>query len=170
MTARPALLLAALLLSSCVTPTPPAFERPDAPVLPLALDEDFSFRKTIRFLNQPELMVETRNEPIMFERRRVNFGALTNEERRRRLGSYFDFFWRANRPADITVRFEYRQAKLGNAVRAKETTVSQARGTMKSSFAVIGDEFLWDGPVTAWRCLLIEDKRIVAFTQSYLWK
>lgn len=170
MTARPVLLLATLLLASCVTPTPPASERPDAPVLPLALDEDFSFRKTIRFINQPDLMMQTRSEPIIFERQRVNFGALTEEERRQRQGTYFDFFWRARRPADITVRFEYRQAKLGNAVRAKETSVSQARGTMKSSFAVIGDEFQWDGPVTAWRCLLIENKRIVAFTQSYLWK
>ncbi len=170
MTARPALLLATLLLASCVTPTPPAAERPDAPVLPLALDGDFSFRKTIRFLNQPDLMMETLSEPIIFERKRVNFGALTEDERRQRQGTYFDFFWRARRPADITVRFEYRQAKLGNAVRAKETSVSQARGTMKSSFAVIGDEFLWDGPVTAWRCLLIENNRIVAFKQSYLWK
>jgi hypothetical protein len=48
--------------------------------------------------------------------------------------------------------------------------VSQAKGTVKSSFSVIGDEFLWDGPVTAWRCLLIENGRIVGFTQSYLWK
>jgi hypothetical protein len=41
---------------------------------------------------------------------------------------------------------------------------------VKTSFAVTGDNYLWDGPVTAWRCLLIENNRIVAFTQSYLWK
>ncbi len=171
MNPRPGLLLAALLLTSCVTPSPPAFEKTDAPVLPLALDEDFQFRKHKRFINQPEqLLMETRDESINFERRRVNFGALSADEVRQRQGTYFDFFWNAKRPADITVRFEYRQAKLGNAVRAQETSVAQARGGMKTSFAVIGDSYIWDGPVTAWRCLLIENNRIVAFTQSYLWK
>ncbi len=163
-------LLAALLLTSCVTPSPPAFEKPDAPVLPLALDDNFQFRKFKRFLNQPEFFLETRDESINFERARANFGALSANEAQQRQGTYFDFFWHAKRPADITVRFEYRQAKLGNAVRAQETSVEQAHGGMKSSFAVIGDNFLWDGPVTAWRCLLIENNRIVAFTQSYLWK
>lgn len=170
MKSRPGLLLAALLLTSCVTPTPPAVEKPTAPVLPLALDENFQFRKFKRFINQPELFVQTRDESINFERNRVNFGALSSDEVRQRQGTYFDFFWRAKRPADVTVRFEYRQAKLGNAVRAQETAVSGAHGTMKSSFAVIGDNYIWDGPVTAWRCLIIENNRIVAFTQSYLWR
>jgi hypothetical protein len=68
------------------------------------------------------------------------------------------------------VRLEYRQAKTGNAVRAREVAYEQAQGSVKTSFAVIGDSYLWNGPVTAWRCLLIENKRIVGFTQSYLWK
>jgi len=165
--------LASLLLASCVTSSPPAAEIPQANVLPLALDSDFSFRKTIRYLNQPKftsLPVPRGNETVRFQREWINYGALTQAERQERQGTYFDIFWRAGRPADITVRFEYRQAKLGNAVRAKETFVPQARGTVKSSFNVIGDDFQWDGPVTAWRCLLIENGKIVAFTQSYLWK
>lgn len=167
---RSGLLLATLLLASCVTPSPPAFEKPESPVLPLALDDSFQFRKFKRFVNQPELFQQTQNESIIFERNRVNFGALSADERQQREGTHFDFFWRALRPADITVRFEYRQAKLGNAVRAQETSVQQARGNMKTSFAVAGDSYIWDGPVTAWRCLLIENNRIVAFKQSYLWK
>ena len=166
---RPGLFVAVLLLASCATP-PKAVELVDAPVLPLALDGDFSFRKISRFLNQPELFQTTQNETINFERTRVNFGALSADERRRRQGTYFDFFWRANRPADLTVRLEYRQAKTGNAVRAQEVAYEQAQGSVKTSFAVIGDNYQWNGPVTAWRCLLIENKRIVAFTQSYLWK
>ena len=166
---RSGLFVAALLLAACVAP-PKAVELVDAPVLPLALDNDFSFRKINRFLNQPELFQTTQNETINFERTRVNFGALSADERRRRQGTYFDFFWRANRPADLTVRLEYRQAKTGNAVRAQEVAYEQAQGSVKTSFAVIGDSYLWSGPVTAWRCLLIENKRIVGFTQSYLWK
>lgn len=170
MNLRLGLVLAAVCLTSCVTVSPPAVELPVAPVLPLALDDAFQFRKTKRFLAQPELFVPTVNEVLTFERQRVFYGALSAEEQRDRMGTYFDFFWRSNRRADITVRFEYRQAKLGNAVRAQETVVPGAKGTVRSSFAVIGNDFHWDGPVTAWRCLLIENKRIVAFTQSYLWK
>lgn len=165
--------LAALLLASCVTSSPPAVEMPAAEVLPLALDADFSFRKTIRYLNQRkfnEIDLPRNSEALTFQRDWINYGALSQDERIQREGSYYDIFWRAERPADLTVRFEYRQAKLGNAVRAKETFVSQAKGTVKSSFSVTGDDFQWDGPVTAWRCLLIENGKIVGFTQSYLWK
>jgi hypothetical protein len=165
------LLPAALLLASCVTPTAPPVEMPEANVLPLALDNDFEFRKVRRTLNQAEInAIPTRNEMINFERNYLNYGALSDDERRQREGTYYDIFWRARRPADLTVRFEYRQAKTGNAVLAQEIFVPQAKGTMKSSFQVTGDNYQWDGPATAWRCLLIENDRIVAFTQSYLWK
>jgi len=172
MNLRPGLTcLASLSLVACVATSPPAVEIPEANVLPLELSGDFGFRKTIRTLNQEKFnLVPTRNEVILFERERMNFGALSANERRQREGTYFDIFWRAERRADVTVRFEYRQAKLGNAVRAKETFVGQAKGTVKSSFDVTGDDFITDGPVTAWRCLLIENGRIVGLTQSYLWK
>jgi hypothetical protein len=166
---RSGLIVAALVLASCTAPPKPV-ELVSAPVLPLALDNDFEFRKVKRFLNQPEAFQPTQSEMINFERSRVNFGALSADERQQRQGTYFDVFWRARRSADLTVRFEYRQAKLGNDVRAQEIAYRQARGTVKTSFAVTGDNYLWDGPVTAWRCLLIENNRIVAFTQSYLWK
>jgi len=169
MQSRYGLFAAALLLASCAAPPKPA-ELANAPVLPLALDSDFEFRKVKRFLNQPELFQPTLNETVNFERTRVNFGALSADERRQRQGTYFDIFWRAKRPADLAVRLEYRQAKLGNAVRAQEVAYQGAKGSVKTSFAVTGDNYLWDGPVTAWRCLLIENNRIVAFTQSYLWK
>lgn len=165
--------MVSLLLASCVTSSPPAVDLPEAKVLPLALDNDFGFRKTIRYINQRkfnEVQLPRGAEALQFQREWINYGALSQDERDQRQGTYFDIFWRAERPADVTVRFEYRQAKLGNAVMAKETFVPQAKGTVKSSFSVIGDEFQWDGPVTEWRCLLIEDGKIVGFTQSYLWK
>ncbi len=170
MNLRFGLLLASLLLASCVTPSPPAVEMPHAAVLPLALDDNFQFRKFKRFLNQLDLFLPTKSETLIFERNRASFGALSADEVRQRQGTIFDFFWRARRPADITIRFEYRQEKLGNAVRAQETSVQNAHGNMKTTFAVVGDNFHWDGPVTAWRCLLIENNRIVALKQSYLWK
>ena len=169
MKCRSGLLLAVLLAASCTT-APKPVELAEARVLPLALDQDFEFRKVKRFINQPETFTETPNEVIIFERRQINYGALSAEERKQREGTYFDIWWRAGRAADLTVRLEYRQARLGNDVRAQETSYTGARGTVKTSFAVIGDSYHWDGPVTAWRCLLIENGRIVAVTQSFLWK
>jgi hypothetical protein len=169
MKCRSGLLLAVLLAASCTT-APKPVELAEARVLPLALDQDFEFRKVKRFINQPETFTETPNEVILFERRQINYGALSAEERKQREGTYFDIWWRARREADLTVRLEYRQARLGNDVRAQEISYTGAKGTVKTSFAVIGDSYHWDGPVTAWRCLLIENGRIVAVTQSFLWK
>ena len=150
MNLRPGLaVLASVLLSSCVTTSPPAVELPEAKVLPLALDNDFSFRKTIRTLNQrkfTDVPLPRGNETLVFQRDWMNYGALSADEFKQREGSYYDIFWRAERPADITVRFEYRQAKLGNSVQAKETFVSQAKGTVKSSFSVNATGWLhWVG-------------------------
>ncbi len=106
--------------------------------LPVALDRDFQFRKTkLYFLNdkpdtQRGLRTSTlprngktwrhqrnlRNRPpfktrrSLFERQYRLFGAVTKLDQRQRFGNYFDFFWRAKRPADLTVRLEYRQEKL----------------------------------------------------------
>ncbi len=140
-----------------------------ANVLPLALDDHFQFRKTELFLNDPKQFKPSVNEMINFERERVNFGAVTEVDRRERRGNYFTFFWRAERKADITVRLEYRQGNLGSFVQAREVAYNNVKGTIKTKFAVIGDDYAEDGRVTAWRALLIEKGRIVGLTQSYLW-
>ena len=43
---------------------------------------------------------------LMFERTYRLQGEVTALDQRQRFGQYFDFFWRAKRPADLTVRFE----------------------------------------------------------------
>jgi hypothetical protein len=120
-------LAAVLLLASCVTPTAPPVEIPEADVLPLALDNDFDFRKVRRTINQAGVNTVTDNETLNFERAYLNHGALSADERRQREGTYFDIFWRAARPAELTVRFEYRQAKTGNA----ETENSKYKADME---------------------------------------
>jgi hypothetical protein len=107
---------------------------------------------------------------IMFERQYRLFGAVTKLDRRQRFGDYFDFFWRAKRPASVTVRLEYRQEKLHAHVQAQEISYSNGRGTHKTEFKVIGDDYFDDGRVIAWRCLLIENGKIVAQNRSYLWE
>jgi hypothetical protein len=142
-----------------------------ARVLPLAIDDAFEFRKTKTYFNDPAVtkQVPTQEEMIQFERQRVNFGAITANDRRERYGQYFTFFWRTSRKSDVTMRFEFRQANLGSYVQARERVYPAAKGSFKSEFNIIGDDFLEDGKVTAWRALLIENGKIVALNQSFLW-
>jgi len=160
--------------------------------LPVAFNKDFEFRKTkLYFLeekapqtraktsknsdkNQAAVTSKTRtvvqDASINFERQFRLHGAVTELDQRQRVGDYFDFFWRVTRPANVTVRLEYRQEKLRAEVQAREANYVGARGTVKTEFKVIGDDYYDDGRVIAWRCLLIENGAIVAENRSYLWK
>src|SRR5713101_711628 len=162
--------------------------------LPVALSKDFEFRKTKLFFlgerapTQSQSSRQTtstlnakstastqktatlQDAPITFERQYRLFGAVTGVDQRQRFGDYFDFFWRVKRPADVSVRLEYRQEKLHEHVQAQEISYRNVRGTRKTEFKVIGDDYLDDGRVIAWRCLLIENGRVVAENHSYLWE
>jgi len=148
----------------------PARLLPKTTALPLALDDAFQFRKTITFLNDARQWKSTTEDMINFERLRMNYGAVTNLDRLQRQGNYFTFYWRATRPADLTVRFEYTQEKLGAFVQAQERSYKGAKGTFQSDFAVVGDAYQQEGHVTAWRAILIEKGKIVGLNQSYLWR
>jgi hypothetical protein len=167
--------------------------------MPIALNDDFQFRKTKLYLlteaapgqdktsadqtvqsatkggklsnTAPSSKSTTvQDASIRFERQYRLFGAVTKLDQRERVGNYFDFFWRARRRADLKVRLEYRQEKLHAHTQAQEAFYPRARGTYKTDFKVVGDDYFDDGRVIAWRCLLIEDGRIVAETHSYLWE
>src|SRR3954453_1534205 len=151
--------------------------------LPVALSDEFQFRKTkLYFLDPapPPLrsgkfhsgISKTQAQPdasIGFERSYRMFGAVTGLDQRQRFGHYFDFWWRVKHDANVTVRLEYRQEKLRSFTQAKEVSYTHAKGTMHTELRVIGDEFLDDGKIIAWRCLLISDGRIVAEDRSYMW-
>jgi hypothetical protein len=167
--------------------------------LPMALSDDFEFRKTKLYLltetaagDKSSAIDQTTQNPakggklsgtapssktttvqdasIRFERQYRLWGAVTKLDQRERFGNYFDFFWRARRAANLTVRLEYRQEKLHAHIQAQEISYPNARGSYKTEFRVVGDDYLDDGRVTSWRCLLIENGRIVAETHSYLWE
>ena len=151
----------------------------EATPLPKALDPAFEFRKTkLFFLGDAPgprragslAGGSVRDPAIGFEGAYRLHGAVTELDKRRRFGHYFDFFWRAKRNADVTVRLEYRQQNLRSFTQAREVSYSDVRGNTKTSFAVIGDDYWSDGRITAWRCLLIENGKIVAEDRSYLWR
>src|SRR6184192_3555569 len=164
--------------------------------LPVALNNNFEFRKTKLFFmsekapkagdrararqtttslggksTSPSQKTATlQDAPITFERQYRMFGAVTALDQRQRFGNYFDFFWRAKRSSDVTVRLEYRQEKLHEHVQAQEISYRDVRGTHRTEFKVIGDDYFDDGRVVAWRCLLIENGRIVAENRSFMWQ
>ena len=167
-------------------PTPRVLTKVDP--LPMALSDDFQFRKTKLFhltVTPPKargsmtssLSSHPHNPtagiaeaPLGFERSYRLYGAVTAADKSQRYGNYFDFFWRAKRPANVTVRLEYRQEKLRSFLQAREISYENAKGNHKTEFAIIGDDYMQDGRVIAWRCLLIEKGRIVAENRSYLWE
>ena len=159
--------------------------------LPLALDDNFQFRKTKLFFLDPnppkakksfsQALAANTNNPnnptagiaeasLGFERTYRLYGAISQADKNQRYGNYMDFFWRVKRPANVTVRLEYRQEKLRAFVQAREVSYSNTTGNNKTEFAIIGDDYFQDGRVTAWRCLLIENGKIVAENRSYLWE
>ena len=171
----PLLLLgtAILLISGCTTAEPPQVKLEQAHVLPLAINPNFSFRKKNQFLNDPATFVYTSqmSEAISFERAYYMWPATTDLDRSALRGNYFNFWWwNHGAPADVTVRLEYRQANLASFVMAREKTYVAVKGSRKTQFSIIGDDFLENGPVTNWRALLIVEGKIVGLTQSYLWK
>jgi len=156
---------------------------PKVEPLPVALSNDFEFRKTKLFYlseNPPKarksIFSSATSSPgiaeasLGFERTYRMYGALTGADQRQRYGNYFDFFWRTKRPANVTVRLEYRQEKLRSYLQAREISYANAKGNQKTEFAIIGDDYFNDGRVISWRCLLIENGRIVAENRSYLWE
>ena len=162
-----------LLMSGCATPEPPQVKLEQANILPLAINPDFTFRKETQFLNDPATYLQdtTPSEAVNFERRYYMWPATTQLDRNALRGNYLNFFWwNHGQPADVTVRLEYRQANLGPFVMAREKTYPSVKGSRRTQFTIIGDDYLENGPVTNWRCLLIVDGKIVGLTQSYLWK
>ena len=163
------LAIACAATSVCAQPALRPLPLDKANVLPLALDDSFQFRKQILRLQDPQVENSFQHPSLMFERARTNFGAVNQYDRQQRFGHYFTFFWRAQRAADLTVRLEYRQEKLGSHVQAQELHYDNAKGSYKTHFNVIGDDYNQEGRVTAWRVILIEKGKIVALNQSFLW-
>lgn len=161
-----------LVLASCAGAPPKPYQVEKPHPLPVALNQDFEFRKVKQYFLDP--MAKQINgqvdASVRFERDYRMFGAITALDQHGRFGNYFDFFWFARRTADVRVRLEYRQEKLHAFVQAREEEYPHTRGHQRTEFAIIGDDFFDDGRVIAWRASLIVDGRIVAVRRSYLWE
>jgi hypothetical protein len=144
-----------------------------ANVLPEAISDDFEFRKFEIFRNAPIVPgatpIPTKDLMVDFERKHRLWGALLAADVSVKTGQYFTFFWRAKRSANVTIRLEYRQANLKNYVQGRELYYANAKGSHSSEFAIVGNDYENDGPITSWRAILIENRKIVALLQSRTW-
>src|SRR6516225_4138867 len=81
-----------------------------ANVLPEAISDDFEFRKFEIFRNASIVPgatpIPTKDLMIDFERKHRLWGALLVSDVLAKTGQYFTFFWRAKRPANLTIRLE----------------------------------------------------------------
>lgn len=151
-------------------PRPHLLEKAEA--LPLALTDDFQFTKVLTYHNSREDNRYARSgiDPAVdFERKHRMYGAVTWLDMRERHGHYYTFFWHSKEVADVTVRLEYRQEKLGPYIQAQEINYTGVKGRQKTEFAVIGDDYQMDGRVSSWRAIIIKDNRIVGLYSSFLW-
>ncbi|NBV86087.1 MAG: hypothetical protein EBS01_07460 [Verrucomicrobia bacterium] len=139
--------------------------------LPLALDDAYEVEKVFSVLIDPVLNGPVGSPWLKAEEERRYFGAVNDFERRQRDGHSYAIHWKVSpaRSGPLTVRFEYRQQKLGSKVQALESRYPNASGKLRTEFTIQGDEYHQDGAVTAWRVLLIDQGRVVGLQQSFLW-
>ncbi|MFZ5805978.1 MAG: hypothetical protein ACOY3I_02045 [Verrucomicrobiota bacterium] len=147
-------------------PTPPRGEWD----LPFKIDESFSIAKIYTFINDPKKIKTSKNQALNFERKYFNYGAVTQEQKKNKMGYYYIVSWKNHGPAtDLILRFDYRQAKTKDLVHTLEIPYTQVEGFHKATFSISGDAYERFGPVKSWRVSVVRNGAIVAKEQSYIW-
>lgn len=138
--------------------------------LPVQLDSDVRIAKVYEFLNDPEKNKGGRNPAISYEFKYFNYGAITKEQKKAKTGHYYVVSWENDgSPADMILRFDYRQTKTQDLVHTLEIPFRNANGFYKANFSVIGDAYAARGTIKSWRMAVVRNGVIVAKEQSYIW-
>jgi len=105
------------------------------------------------------------------EVQRLLHGAVTVEERSQKVGQYYHIIW--NQPgyssASMEVVFEYLQAGSGSKV---QTLMQKApvKDRLDARFSIVGNDYLRNGRVLAWRVMVKDGEKVLASKQSYMWR
>ena len=99
-------------------------------------------------------------------------GAVTLEERQRRLGQYYTVSWKNDQAAQgpMTVVMDYQQAATGSQVLRMSRDLPAGQTSGRVEFQVTGESYRIGGRVLAWRIRLLRADEIVAEKRSYLWR
>lgn len=99
-------------------------------------------------------------------------GAVSNQERRERLGQYYTVSWEndGKYAEPLKIVMDYQQAATGSEVlsMSKDLAVGERGGVVE--FSVAGESYLNRGRVLAWRVQMLSAGQVVAEKRSYLWK
>lgn len=108
---------------------------------------------------------------IAFEPASILHGAISMEERKARQGNYVTVFWKVDdRSAPVTVRLEYRQKNTGLTVKALDQEVPNPRRSNVTKFALIGGDYISNGPLSGWRVSLLRGNQVLTSYNSYMWE
>ena len=108
---------------------------------------------------------------ITFEMDYVLHGAVSAKERLARQGHYYAIFWSVtDRSQPVKVRLEYRQQKTGAKIMMTEQEFTSPKGSNVTKFAINGEAYVTNGPVTSFRVLLVRGKEVLSEEKSYLWE
>ena len=98
---------------------------PSAGPLPLAIDDAFEVEKVFSVLIDPAVNGRVDTPWMKIEQGRRYYGAINSFERKQRDGHAYTIHWRSRTLAELTVRFEYRQQRLGSHVQTQEIQFSK---------------------------------------------
>ncbi|NJK91998.1 MAG: hypothetical protein HC904_09340 [Blastochloris sp.] len=69
----------------------------------------------------------------------------------------------------MTLRFDYRQANTRDKVNTIEIPYQEAKGSLKGTFSVTGEQYREFGDVISWRVSVVRNGKIVAQKKSFVW-
>ncbi len=109
---------------------------------------------------------------ISMEKARRLHGAVSLEERRKKLGQYYTITWSdpSIRQGPAKLVFLYQQGATASLVKKAERTFLPSAIEGRGEFTVIGDDYFKGGKVLAWKVTLSRGGKEIASEQSYLWR
>ena len=107
---------------------------------------------------------------VQNEKLRRLHGAVSIEERKQRLGQYYAVLWNADAAAEKKIVFRYQQGASGSRIKEMRRTLPTGSSSGKEEFSIIGDNYLKNGRVLAWKIDLTANGETIASKQSYLWE
>ena len=113
---------------------------------------------------------------VQNEKLRRLHGAVSIEERKQRLGQYYAVLWNADAAAENAkekekeIVFRYQQGASGSRIKEMRRTLPTGSSSGKEEFSIIGDNYLKNGRVLAWKIDLTANCETIASKQSYLWE
>lgn len=99
-------------------------------------------------------------------------GAITMEERKKRLGQYYSVRWKhdALHATSRKIVMDYRQAATGSTILSMSQELPAGENSGLVEFSVAGESYRTKGRVLAWRIRMFSGKELIEEKRSYLWR